>query len=112
MHHHGIHPGLLEQHHVAREIPRDLFVAHGVAAIFDDDDRVVVAEHVRQRLHQDRGLLLRGAFGQIGHRIVLLAKVRHLVRGGAGKLNRVWIGRRRWPRLFSHEAKRISGQLI
>ena len=50
---------MLEQNHVAREIPRDLVVAHGVAAIFDDDDRVIVAQHMRKRLHQDRGLLLR-----------------------------------------------------
>ena len=55
----GIDPGLFAQNHVAREIPRDLVVAHGVAAILDDDDGVVVAQHMRKRLHQDRGLLLR-----------------------------------------------------
>ena len=38
---------------------RLVLVAHRVAAIFDDDDRIVVAQHMRQGLHQDRGLLLR-----------------------------------------------------
>ena len=47
---------LLEQHHVAREVARLVLVAHGVAAVFDHDDRVVIAQHVRQRLHQDFGL--------------------------------------------------------
>ena len=55
----GIDPGLFEQNHVAREIPRNLVVPHGMAAIFDDDDRIVIAQHMRQSLHQDRGLLLR-----------------------------------------------------
>ena len=31
-------------------------VAHGVAAVFDDDDLLVVALHVRQRLDEDLGL--------------------------------------------------------
>ena len=57
-----IDAGLFEQDHVAGEIARDFLVAHGVAAVFDDDDRVVVAQHVRQRLHEDFGLLLRAAF--------------------------------------------------
>ena len=57
MHHHRIDAGLFEQNHVAGEIARDRFVAHGVAAIFHHDDGVIVMQHVRQRLHQDIGLI-------------------------------------------------------
>ncbi len=56
---HRIDAGLLEQHHVLGEIARLVLVAHRVAAVFHHDDRVVVAQHVRQRLHQNFGLLLR-----------------------------------------------------
>ncbi len=65
MHHHGIDRGLLEQHDVAGEIARGLFVAHGVAAIFYDDDFLVVLLHVRQRFRQDAGLRLRVDFLQV-----------------------------------------------
>ena len=54
----GIDTGLFEQNHVTGEIPRNLVVAHGMAAIFDDDDCIVIAQHMRQGLHQYRGLLL------------------------------------------------------
>ena len=43
-------------------------VAHGVAAVFDDDGFLVVALHVRQRLGQDAGLLLRVCLGLVTHR--------------------------------------------
>ena len=56
VHHDRVHAGLLEQDHVAREIARDLLVAHGVAAIFHHDGRLVVAQHVGQRLDEDFGL--------------------------------------------------------
>ena len=64
---HRIDAGLLEQHHVAGEIAPGGLVAHRVAAVFHDDRRVVVAQHVRQRLHQDFGLLLRAGAGRFGH---------------------------------------------
>ena len=65
--HDGIDAGLLEQHHVAREVAPRLLVAHRVAAVFDDDDGLVVAQHVRQGLHQNFGLFLRAGFGRVGH---------------------------------------------
>ena len=34
---------------------RGVFLAHGVAAIFHDDDLFVVALHMRQRFRQDAG---------------------------------------------------------
>ena len=62
-----IQAGLLEQHHVAREIALLLLVAHGVAAIFHHDGRIVIAQHMRQRLHEDFGLFLRADFRRFGH---------------------------------------------
>ena len=59
VHHHRIDRGLLQQHDVAGEIARGLLLAHGMAAVFDDDDLLVVALHVRQRLRQDARLRLR-----------------------------------------------------
>ena len=59
VHHDRIDRGLLEQHDVAGEIARGLLLAHGVAAVFDHDDLLVVALHVRQRLRQDARLLER-----------------------------------------------------
>src|SRR6185312_15327955 len=38
---------------------RHRLLAHGVAAVFHDDDLVVVLLHVRQRFRQDARLLLR-----------------------------------------------------
>jgi hypothetical protein len=55
MHHHRIDSGLLQQHDVARERARHVLVAHGVAAVLDDDGFLVVALHVRQRLGEDPG---------------------------------------------------------
>jgi hypothetical protein len=55
-------PGLLQQHDVAGELLGEIFVAHGVAAVFHDDGFVVVLLHVRQRLRQDAGLILRAVF--------------------------------------------------
>ncbi len=46
---------LLEQHDVLGEILRGGTVAHGVAAIFDHHDLLVVALHVRQGLDEDFG---------------------------------------------------------
>ena len=67
MHDHRVHARLLQQHHVAREIARHLVVAHRMAAIFHDDDGVVVAQHMRQRLHQDFGLLQGAVLAGVGH---------------------------------------------
>ncbi len=74
MHDHGVDRGLLQEHHVAREVAGGLLVAHGVAAIFHHDDFLVVALHVRQRLDQDARLglrvdLLQFRFGSFAHRL-------------------------------------------
>jgi hypothetical protein len=60
MHHHRIDRGLFQQHDVAGEHARGFLLAHGVAAIFDHDDLVVIALHVRQRLRENPGLVVRG----------------------------------------------------
>ena len=45
---------------------RGVFLAHGVAAVFDHDDFLVVALHMRQRFGEDAGLFERaGRF--VGH---------------------------------------------
>ena len=62
VHHDRIDRGLLQQHDVAGEFARQAFLAHGMAAIFDDDGLFVVALHVGQRFRQDTGLHL-GADG-------------------------------------------------
>ena len=72
MHHHRIDRGLLEQDDVAGEVARRLLLAHGVAAVFHDDDLLVVALHVRQRLGQDAGLRLRVDLGRFAHRFGLV----------------------------------------
>ena len=56
VHDHRIDRGLLEQHDVAGELAREIFLAHGMAAVFHDDDLVVVALHVGQRFGEDAGL--------------------------------------------------------
>ncbi len=58
VHDHRIDAGLLQKHHVLGEIARLVLIPHGVAAVLHHDDRVVVAQHMRQRLHEDFGLLL------------------------------------------------------
>ncbi len=55
MHNHGLHACLFEHHDVPREAFRELRVAHGMAAIFDDNGRLIVALHVGQRLGEDFG---------------------------------------------------------
>ena len=55
VHHDRLHAGLFEQHDVLGEILRGGAVAHGVAAIFDDHDLLVVALHVGQGLDEDFG---------------------------------------------------------
>ena len=68
VHDHRIDARLLQKHHVLGEVARLRFVAHRVAAILHHDDGVVVAQHVRQRLHEDFGLLLRRGIEGLGHR--------------------------------------------
>ncbi len=63
----GIDARLFEQNHVAREAARDRLVAHGMAAVLHHDDRIVVVQHMRQRLHQDFRLFLRIAFAYFSH---------------------------------------------
>ncbi len=67
MHDHGIDRGLLQENDVAGELLGEGFLAHGVAAIFNDDGFVVVLLHVRQRFGQNAGLILRADIGQIDH---------------------------------------------
>ena len=64
---HGVDAGLLQKHHVLGEIAGFLLVAHRVAAIFHHDDRVVVAQHVGERLHQNLGFQLRRGVQGVGH---------------------------------------------
>ena len=58
MDHHRIDRGLFQQHDVAGEVARHLLLPHGMAAVFHDDDRLVIALHIRQGLGQDAGLLI------------------------------------------------------
>ncbi len=41
-----VHPDLLQQHDVVGELPCDRIVAHGVAAIFDDDGLAGIAPEI------------------------------------------------------------------
>ena len=50
-----------------RGIARHLVVAHCMAAIFHDDDGLVVAQHMRQRLHEDFSLLQGAVLAGVGH---------------------------------------------
>src|SRR5205823_13409344 len=67
LHDHRIDGSLLQQNDVAREGFRNVFGAHGMAAIFDDDGFLVIPLHVRQRLGQDVGLIERTDIGRVGH---------------------------------------------
>ncbi len=67
MHHHRIDGGLLQQNDVAGEGFREVFGAHGMAAIFDDDGFLVIPLHVRQRLGQDAGLIEWTDIWRVGH---------------------------------------------
>ena len=62
MHDHGIDGGLLQKHDIAGEFAGQIFRAHGVAAVFDDDDFLIVALHIGQGFREDAGLHL-GAYG-------------------------------------------------
>ena len=53
MHHHRLHARLFEHDDVAGEAFGKLRVDHGVAAIFDDHRRLIVALHIGQRLGED-----------------------------------------------------------
>src|SRR3984957_19731573 len=60
MHHHRIDGGLFQKNDVAGEGFCEVFGAHGMAAIFNDDGFLVIFLHMRQRLGQDAGLLVSG----------------------------------------------------
>ena len=55
MHDYGLHPDLLHEHDVAREIIHRLVRAHGVAAKFDHDGRALVALQIGERLGKGAG---------------------------------------------------------
>ena len=55
VHHDRVDADLLEQHDVAGEQPRELGVAHGVAAVLDDEGAPGIAAHERQRLGDGPG---------------------------------------------------------
>ena len=89
MHHHWIDGGLLEQHDIAGEVARHLLLAHGVAAVFDHDDLLVVALHVRQRLDEDARLLdridlMQVDFGGFAHCAGLPLKRRSVLADATG----------------------------
>ena len=50
---HRVHADELQHHHVAREARLELWLRHRIAAVFDDDDLVVEALNVRERLGKD-----------------------------------------------------------
>ena len=92
MHHHRIDRGLLQQHDVARERLGEIFRAHGMAAIFDDDGFLVILLHVGQRLGQDAGLIERTDIGRVGHEAGLG------VRSRTGSIRLAAHGAKRQPR--------------
>ena len=61
------HARLFQQHHILGEILGSRRIAHGMAAIFDDDNLLIVALHVRQRLGQRLGLRMDVRKGNLGH---------------------------------------------
>jgi hypothetical protein len=67
MHDHGIDRGLLQQDDVAGELLGEIFLAHGMAAVFDDDGFLVVLLHMRQRFGEDAGLILWADIRQVDH---------------------------------------------
>ena len=66
MHDDRIDAAQLQHHHVAGEFARELGIDHGVAAVFHDDDLIVIALQEGQRLRQDAGGLGDVADG-VGH---------------------------------------------
>ncbi len=68
MDHHRIDRGLLKQHDIARECLGEVFRAHGVAAIFDDDGFFVVLLHMRECFGQNAGLIERTDGWRVGHK--------------------------------------------
>ena len=66
VHHHHVHADQLEQDHVARETLLQVFVGHGVAAVFDDDGLAVETLDIGQGLGKDAGFLGGGQFSAVG----------------------------------------------
>ena len=94
MHDDRIDAGLFEKHHVLGEVARFLLVPHRVAAVLHDDDRLVIAQHVRQRLHEDFGLLLGRGIEGLGHRDSRRTGSRLLLAARGMKLKRPGLLRR------------------
>ncbi len=63
-----------KQNDVARERLGEVFGAHGMAAIFDDDGFLVILLHMRQRLGQDAGLIERTDVWRVGHEAGLVSQ--------------------------------------
>jgi hypothetical protein len=59
MHHDRLHARLFQYHHVLGEAFSQFRASHGVAAIFDDDDLLIVALHIGQSFREDRRMGLR-----------------------------------------------------
>ncbi len=53
MHDHRIDAGLFQHHNVAGESAGALLVTHGVAAIFDQNDFIIIALHMGQGLTEN-----------------------------------------------------------
>ena len=88
MHHHRIDSSLLQQNDVAGERLGEIFRAHGMAAIFDDDGFLVILLHMRQRLGQDAGLIERTDIWRVGHEAGLTV-------GRVGRFLADWRARRK-----------------
>src|ERR1700737_2567217 len=63
---------LFQENDIAPERLGEVFSAHGMAAIFDDDGFLVILLHMRQRLGQDAGLIERTDVWRVGHEAGLL----------------------------------------
>ena len=59
VHDHGIHPDEPHQHDVLREQVRERGIVHGVPAVLDHHGPAAELPDVRERLGQDRGLVVR-----------------------------------------------------
>ena len=64
VHDHRVDGGLLHQHDVAGEALGHILLAHGMAAVFHDDDFLVVTLHMGERFRQNVGDVV----GRNGHR--------------------------------------------
>src|ERR1700728_1446085 len=94
VHDHRVDGGLLQEHDILGEFARQMFFAHGVAAVFDDNNFLVIALHVGQRFRQDAGLYFR-ADGVLAHWLDIPGKMHRLSSGAQARrqLTRAGLGR-------------------